>query len=70
MDELFSLFMGKDHLSYEYTKDLCCIVTADGDERLEYDDTCWEKVFKQKMVEHKWLDNETPCARKTKKKGS
>ena len=69
MDELFSLFMGKDHLSYEYTENLCCIVTADGDERLEYDDTCWENVFKQKMVECKWLDNETPRARKTKKKG-
>ena len=35
---------------------------------IEYDDTCWENVFKQKMVEHSWLDNETPCARKTKKK--
>lgn len=69
MDELFSLFMGKDHLSYEFTEDLCCIVTEDGDERLEYDDTCWENVCKQKMVERKWLDNETPRSRKTIKKG-
>ena len=68
MDELFSLFMGKDHFRYEYTEDLCCIVMEDGDERLEYDDTCWENVFKQKMIERKWLDNETPRARKAKKK--
>lgn len=49
--------MGKDHLRYEYTEDLCCIVAEDGDERLGYDATSWENVFKQKMIERKWLDN-------------
>ena len=60
--------MGKDHLRYEYTEDLCCIVTEDGDKRLVYDETCWENVLKQKMSERKWLENETPRARKAKKK--
>lgn len=46
VDEFFSLFMGKDYLSYEFIEDLCCIVMEDGDERFEYDDICWENVCK------------------------
>ena len=67
MDELFSAFMCKDFLSYEYNEKKCCVVSKCDHPRFEYDDTTWENIIKQKMTEHKWLENETPRARKAKK---
>ena len=67
MDELFTSFMSKDFLTYDYSENLCCLVTDDDHPSLEYDDTTWENVVNQKMTEREWLENETPRARKAKK---
>ena len=67
MDELFTTFMCKDFLSYEYTEKLCCIVSESDHPRFEYDDTTWENIIKQKMTEREWVEKETPRARKAKK---
>ena len=67
MDELFTSFMSKDFLTYEYSENLCCLVTDDDHPRLEYDDATWENVVKQKMTERELLENETPRSRKAKK---
>lgn len=68
MDEIFTAFMGEDFLTYVYTNNLCCTVADERHPKLEYDDAVWESIFKQKMVEREWLENETPRARRTKKR--
>jgi len=59
MDELFTYFMNKDFLTYEYSEHLCCLVADDDHPSLEYDDATWENVVKQKMMEREWIENET-----------
>ena len=67
MDEVFSTFMCKDFLSYEYNEKKCCVVSKSDQPKFEYDDTTWENIIKHKMAEYKWLESETPRARKAKK---
>ncbi|XP_068684804.1 uncharacterized protein [Montipora foliosa] len=62
MDELFTTFMCKDVLSYEYTDKKCCIVSESDHPRFEYNDTTWENIIAQKMTEHEWNDNEGTSA--------
>lgn len=68
MDEIFTAFMGEDFLTYVYTENLCCTVADELHPKLEYDDAVWESIFKQKMVEREWLENETPRSRRAKKR--
>ena len=67
MDDVFSTFMCKDFLSYEYNEKKCCVVSKSDQPKFEYDDTTWENIIKHKMAEYKWLESETPRARKAKK---
>ena len=68
MDELFTSFVGKDYLTYEYSENLCCFVADDDHPILEYDSESWENIVKNKMNEREWLENETPCAWRLKKR--
>lgn len=67
MDELFSSFMCKDFLSYDYNEKKRCFVSKCDHPRFDYDETNWENIIKVKTTEHKWLENETPRARKAKR---
>ena len=69
MDELFTAFLSKDYLTYEYTDHLCCKVADEDLPCLEYDETFWENIFKKKMAERQLDENETPRSRKRKKTG-
>lgn len=48
MDELFTSFVGKDYLAYEYSENLCCFVADDDHPILEYDSESWENIVKNK----------------------
>lgn len=48
-------------------KKKCCVVSKSDQPKFEYDDTTWENIIKHKMAEYKWLESETPRARKAKK---
>ena len=43
------------------------MVSKSDQPKFEYDDTTWENIIKHKMAEYKWLESETPRARKAKK---
>ena len=69
MDELFTSFLSKDYLTYEYTENLCWKVADEDLPGLEYNETFWENIFKKKMAERQLHENETPRSRKRKKTG-
>ena len=69
MDELFTSFLSKDYLTYEFTEKLCCKVADEDLPSLEYNETFWENIFRKKMAERQLHENETPRSRKRKKTG-
>lgn len=61
MDEVFTTFLCKDYLTYDYTEKLCCIVADDEHPTFEYSDSSWENIVKKKLTE-----SETPRSRRKK----
>ena len=56
MDELFTSFLSKDYLTYEYTENLCCKVADEDLPGLEYNETFWENIFKERRAYRKEFD--------------
>ena len=69
MDELFTALLAKDYLTYKYTDHLCCKVADENLPGLEYNETFWENICKEKMAECQLDENETPRSRKRKRTG-
>ena len=63
---MFTLFLGEDFLTYEYTGNLTCIMADNNNPRLEYDDASWKTIVNQKSRKRERLKVDTPRSSKAK----